>query len=371
MTALEAIIKDKIRERGEGGYLRIDEYMALCLGHPEHGYYMTRDPFGAEGDFTTAPEISQMFGELIGAWLADSWMKMGAPDKITLLECGPGRGTLMADILRATSRVAGFHQAINLHLLESSPMLRKAQETGLKGHDATWHADTESIPADSPLMVIGNEFLDALPVRQFVCSDPQEQDSWQEKVVKLDINDTLRIDKISTDKGDIGTLQPFLIPPAKGDQVEVSLEQKRILEQFMNIMEKQGGIALFVDYGFVHSVSGDTLQAVTKHSYTDILESPGEVDITAHVNFAEISRFAMEKNMTVHGPVSQGDFLNRLGLELRAQKLHQSATEEQRRNIDAAVKRLSGKKTKENEMGDLFKVIAFSSNPEIELAGFA
>ena len=367
MTALEAIIKQEIRERGEDGYLTIAEYMALCLGHPEHGYYMTRDPFGADGDFTTAPEISQMFGELIGAWLADSWMKLGQPERFNLLECGPGRGTLMADALRATKGVKAFQKAVQIHLLENSPVLRKAQEAALKGYDATWHTDTESIPADSPLIVIGNEFLDALPVRQMVYSDA----GWKEKVIKIDINDTLRIDEIKADKGITSAIQPFLIPPSEGVQVEVSLEQERILKQFMNIITKQGGIALFVDYGFIHSIAGDTLQAVTKHSYTDILESPGEVDITAHVNFAEISRFAMEKNMTVHGPVSQGDFLNRLGLGVRAQMLGQNATESQRRDIDAAVKRLSGKNTKDGEMGDLFKVIAFTSSPEIELAGFA
>ena len=367
MTALENIIKEEIRSRGPEGYMTIAEYMALCLGHPEHGYYMKQDPFGVKGDFTTAPEISQMFGELIGAWLADSWIKLGSPDRFTLLECGPGRGTLMADILRATKGVDGFHKAVQIHLLESSPVLRKAQETALEGYDAIWHSDTESLPVDSPLFVIGNEFLDALPVRQLVYTDA----GWAEKVIKTDINDTLRLYEIPADKEVIDHIQPFLIPPKAGEQVEVSLEQERLLGEFMNIVSKQGGIGLFVDYGFIHSIAGDTLQSVRKHSYTDILESPGDVDITAHVNFAEISRLAMAKNMTVHGPVSQGDFLNRLGLAVRAQILGQNATPEQRSDIDAAVKRLSGKNTKGGEMGDLFKVIAFTSNPDIELEGFA
>jgi NADH dehydrogenase [ubiquinone] 1 alpha subcomplex assembly factor 7 len=260
---------------------------------------------------------------------------------------------------------------MDLHLLETSPVLRKAQETALKGYDAVWHSETESIPADSPLMIIGNEFLDALPAAQFVWRDTPDGAGWQEKVIKLNINDTLRLYEIPASEALIKHIPAFLIPPKEGVQVEVSLEQKSILDELMNMMKKQGGIALFVDYGFIHSVPGDTLQALTKHRYTSILDRPGEVDITTHVNFAEISAQAMGENMTVHGPVAQGDFLNLLGLGVRAQMLHQNASPEQRRDIDAAVKRLSGKNTKDGEMGDLFKVIAIASDPEIELAGFA
>lgn len=370
MSALEEIIKDQIRANGPEGSMTMAEYMALCLGHPEHGYYMSRDPFGTAGDFTTAPEISQMFGELIGAWLADAWQKMGSPSKFILLECGPGRGTLMADALRATKAVEGFHDAMQLHLLEMSPVLKAMQEEQLSSYGATWHMTPESIRFDSPVLVIGNEFLDALPVRQLVLRET----GWYEKVAKLDINDTLCIGEKMADKGVEKLIPPLLIPPQIGDHLEVSLQQQCTLKEIINIVLKQSGSCLFVDYGFTHSVSGDTLQAVRKHSYCGVLDSPGEADITAHVNFAEIGRLAMEEKMTVHGPVSQGNFLNRLGIGVRAQKLTQNATEAQSHEIESAVKRLTGKNTKakdrEGEMGDLFKVIAFSSDPQIELAGF-
>lgn len=347
--------------------MRLDEYMGLCLGHPEHGYYMTRDPFGQKGDFITAPEISQIFGEMIGVWLINSWEKMGSPKPFNLLECGPGRGTLMSDILRVSAGCTAFHEAMQLHLLESSPVLRKRQEHALQGHDATWHTDTESLPSDSPLMVLGNEFLDALPVRQFVLRDA----GWHEKAVHLDINDTIRLHEIGVDKEGEKHLPQLLIPPKIGDQVEVSLQQKDILQDLINIMLKQEGTALFIDYGFTHAVAGDTLQALKNHSYCDILESPGEVDITAHVNFTEIARFAIEAKMTVHDPLPQGDFLKRLGIGVRAEKLMQQATPEQQADIQSALKRLTGPNTKEGEMGDLFKVIAFSADPDIKLAGFS
>ncbi len=368
MTALEDIIKDQIRA---SGHMDIGSYMELCLGHPEHGYYMKQDPFGEAGDFTTAPEISQMFGELIGAWLADTWMQMGSPAKFILLECGAGRGTLMADALRATKGVKGFHEAMHLHLLEMSPVLKAAQEELLSSYDATWHMTLESIRVDSPVLVVGNEFLDALPVRQLVLREA----GWHEKAVKLDINDTLCIGEAKADKGVKELIPPLLIPPKVGGHLEVSLQQRCILTEIMNIVLKQSGSCLFIDYGFIHSVSGDTLQAVRKHSYCGVLDSPGDVDITSHVNFSEISRLAMQEKMTVHGPVSQGDFLNRLGIGARARKLTQNATDAQRCDIEVAIKRLTGQDSKAKDrggdMGALFKVIAFSSDPQIDLAGFA
>lgn len=366
MTALETIIKDIIKSRGTDGHMDLAEYMGLCLGHPEHGYYMTRDPFGTQGDFTTAPEISQMFGELIGAWMADTWAQLGMPTRLAIIECGAGRGTLMADALRATKAVAGFHDAINLRFIEMSPVLSALQQKALEGYDASWHTDIESVQVDSPVLIIGNEFLDALPVRQMVLRDT----GWFEKVVKININDTLCLGEIRAEESTKSLLPQLLFPPKTGAQVEVSLELQCVLIKFMNSIKKQRGSALFIDYGFMHSVGGDTLQAVKNHGFCDVLDSPGEVDITAHVNFAEISRMAMENNMTVHGPVSQGDFLNRLGMGVRVEKLTQNATPAQRVDIAAAVKRLTGKNTKDGEMGELFKAIAITSDPAIDLAGF-
>ncbi len=366
MTALEQIIKQTIQERGANGYMRLDEYMGLCLAHPEHGYYMTRDPLGQAGDFTTAPEISQMFGEMIGAWLADTWMKMGSPTKINIVECGAGRGTLIADAMRATKSVEGFHNAAQIHVIEISPVLMEKQKQVLEGYGATWHSDTESLPTDSHHLIIGNEFLDALPVRQFVFTDT----GWLEKVVKIDTNDTLCIGEIEPDKVVIEAFPSMLLPPKIGDHLEVSLEQNAFLCEVSKIVLNQGGNALFIDYGFNHSVFGDTLQALKNHTPCDVLTDPGEVDLTTHVNFGHVSNLMMGKNLTVHGPVSQADFLKRLGIEVRAEKLTQNATDAQRRDIALALKRLIGENTKEGEMGALFKAIAFSSDASLNLAGF-
>lgn len=367
-TPLEEIIKQQIRDKGP---MNLGDYMSLCLGHPEFGYYMTRDPFGVDGDFVTAPEISQMFGELMGAWIADSWIKLGAPQKFNLVECGPGRGTLMSDALRATKNVDGFLDAVQLHLLEMSPILKKIQKQNLSQYDATWHNDLSTLPNDAPYIVIGNEFLDALASRQLTYTDA----GWLEKMVSLDINDTLCLGNFKPQDDIESAITPFLIPPQVGEQVEVSLEQRAFLDDLLNIVLKQRGIALFVDYGFVHNVAGDTLQAVKKHRYCSIIETPGEADITAHVNFAEISRVAMEKSMTVHGPVSQSDYLQRLGISIRAEHLMKHGDEMQRRDIGLALNRLIGtgknRDRMKDEMGTLFKVIAFTSDSSLDLAGFS
>ena len=366
-TPLGAIIKQKIRDDGP---MSIADYMGLCLGHPEYGYYMTRDPFGTQGDFTTAPEISQIFGELIGAWLVDSWMKLGAPECFTLLECGPGRGTLMADALRATRNVPQFHKALRLTLLETSPVLKQQQKDKLAAYNPVWCSDIEQVAADKPLLVIGNEFLDALPVHQMTCTDK----GWQEKKLFLDINDTVCLGEFAVEDALKRHIPKLLIAPKVGDVVEVSPEQRRHLLCVMNIIKKQGGTALFVDYGFIHNVPGNTLQAVKKHTYCDVLDSPGEVDITAHVNFGDLGVAAMENNMVVHGPVSQGAFLSALGAEARATHLKnvasQAGNQKQVRDIEVALRRLCGEDTKGGEMGALFKVIAFCANPSVELAGF-
>jgi NADH dehydrogenase [ubiquinone] 1 alpha subcomplex assembly factor 7 len=367
MTPLQKMIIDDIKANGP---MRLDRYMALCLSHPEHGYYMSRDPLGRAGDFTTAPEISQMFGEMIGVWLADTWHKMGSPSKVILLECGAGRGTLMADALRATKNVEGFHAAIDLHLLEISPVLRQAQEKALDAYGAIWHNDIETLPTHSPVLIICNEFLDALPVRQMVLSEA----GWTEKYINFNKNDTFRFDYMSADDDIVKLIPKGLTSYKLGDHVEVSLEQRRAVSQMANIVQKQCGSVLFIDYGFNQNIAGDTLQAIMNHNYCAVTESPGEADLTTHVNFASLSQQLSHEKMTVHGPVSQGEFLNRLGIELRAEKLTQyalgSKNQKQVEDIQLALKRLTGQNTKAGEMGSLFKAIAFSDDPEIDLAGF-
>lgn len=364
MTPLEKIIIERIKENGP---MNMADYMRLCLGHPEYGYYMTRDPFGKDGDFITAPEISQIFGELIGIWIADCWIKLGRPDPFILLECGPGRGTLMADALRATKKVEGLHDAMQLHLLETSPVLKKKQADALAQYEPTWHDVLGPEKLKFPTIIIGNEFLDALPVRQLNFNGTD----WLEITVNIDINDTLRLYQIKPEKAVLDLIPKMLIEPHLGDHLEVSHEQKCFVETVSYIIEKQGGAALFVDYGSVHLIPSDTVQAVKNHHAVDVLHRPGEVDITSHVQFAEITRIAMENNMTVHGPASQSDFLKRLGIEVRAEVLKSKATQKQSIDIHNAVQRLIGTEVKRNEMGVLFKVMALSADPHLQLEGFA
>jgi len=360
MTPLADLIAAEIRANGP---MNIARYMDLCLAHPEYGYYMTRDPFGTAGDFTTAPEISQMFGEMSGAWLADVWIKSGRVEPFALVECGPGRGTLMADILRATKGVEGFQGALSVHLLEMSPILKEKQAEALIGFPVTWHGTLNTLPADRPLMVIGNEFLDALPIRQYVYQD----EKWHEKMVDLDKNGAFRFVLKTLQKAENeGLLQ--LYPHSRDGDVR---EDSSVLNQFLKALffrlKKQGGTALFMDYGHVLPAGGDTLQALRTHRFVSPLESPGEVDITAHVDFSNIVSLATEAGLSVHGPAGQGTFLTTLGIYARAKILMKTASEQQRVDLHAALHRL----TAPEAMGDLFKVVAICEDPAITPAGFA
>jgi NADH dehydrogenase [ubiquinone] 1 alpha subcomplex assembly factor 7 len=362
VTPLEIIIRARISATGA---IPLSEYMGLCLAHPEHGYYMTRDPFGANGDFTTAPEISQMFGEMIGAWVIDAWEKMGAPQPFILQEVGPGRGTLMTDILRVTRAVPQFHENLSVHLVEMSAPLKEKQRVSLSGKTSapvSWHADVSSVPSDAPMIIIGNEFLDALPVDQLVRRD----DEWFMRCV--DVHDgALCISVRGALPELIALIPPRLMSYGEGDVVEVSSILNDYLKQTFLTLEKQTGIALFIDYGYRHSDTGDSVQAVYKHASVSILFEPGNADITAHVNFENIKNIAISLGLTVHGAVTQGEFLTRLGIHHRADTLKSNATPKQRADIDAALHRL----TAPDQMGDLFKVIAVSSNPNLTLARFA
>lgn len=340
----------------------LGRYMALCLGHPDHGYYMTRDPFGAKGDFTTAPEVSQIFGEMIGVWLADTWRKMGAPARFILLECGPGRGTLMADALRATGHVAGFHDALELHLLEMSPVLKQIQEETLKAYSPVWHAGLEGVPEDKPLLVIGNEFLDALPVHQLV----RRKEEWSERVVDLAQAGGLVLAERAASQDIVALIPPSLLPPEENEVVEASPVLIQFLKGLCFRLKKQKGSALFIDYGYTFSAAGETLQAVSKHRHVSIFDAPGQVDLTAHVNFETLGTTAMAAGVTVHGPVTQNIFLERLGAGIRAAALCHNATESQEKDITESMNRLCGK----DQMGALFKALAVCHDPALDLSGF-
>ena len=345
MTALRDILIRRIRQTGP---MTVAEYMAECLQHPQHGYYTTRDPLGSKGDFTTAPEISQMFGELLGLTLAQHWISSGAPDKIILTELGPGRGTLMADILRTTRAVPGFHQAIDLHMIESSSPLRDAQQKAIHPHNATWHTQLSELP-DGPLYLIANEFFDALPIRQFQRAD----DGWQERMVGQE-DGSLSIG-LTTDKTRPAFLEHRVDNTTKGQIVEYSAPSSALAQYIGERISACGGVALIVDYGDWRSF-GDTLQAVRNHTYDPVFANPGQADLTAHVDFEELARAAtLAKNTKATKIIPQGTLLGRLGIGQRAQVLADQLDGAALENHIAAFHRL----THESEMGNLFKAIAF------------
>jgi SAM-dependent MidA family methyltransferase len=324
------------------GPISIAEYMADALMHLEHGYYATRDPFGVAGDFTTAPEISQMFGELLGLCLAQVWIDQSRPRAFTLAELGPGRGTLMADVLRATRSVPGFHDALTLVLLEASPVLRAAQARTVAPAEPRWIDEIDALP-DAPLFLVANEFFDALPIRQFVRSGA----GWRER--RIGSEDGRLVFGLAAERP-----QPALAhrraDTTEGDIVEVCPALPAIVETVGARIEAHGGAALIVDYGNWRSL-GDTFQALQGHAATDPLAAPGQADLTAHVDFEAIAR-ATPSAVTAMTP--QGVFLDRLGIGARAQALGHTASPEARDALIAAHRRL----THPEEMGQLFKAIA-------------
>ncbi|TCR69861.1 SAM-dependent methyltransferase [Bosea sp. BK604] len=355
MNALKAELIDLIREEGP---LSISRYMALCLGHPRHGYYMMRDPFGAQGDFTTAPEISQMFGELIGLWAATIWRAMGEPDPIRLVELGPGRGTLMADALRAAKAVPGFRAALTVHLVEMSPVLRQAQARMLAGlAEPLWH-DRIADALDGPAIVIANEFLDALPLDQFIRS----QAGWQERLVGLDGGGELAFGLAPEAETSITIAAP------EGTVLEQPLAALDLVAAVSRHLARAGGAALFIDYGSSRTGFGDTLQAVKRQRQADPLAEPGEADLTVHVDFERMAKAGLGAGAAAHGPVTQRDFLAAIGLAQRAQALSAKARPEQAAAISAAFDRLI--EPGAIGMGELFKVLALSHPGLPALPGF-
>ena len=325
------------------GPITIADYMADCLLDPAHGYYATRDPLGAAGDFTTSPEISQMFGELIGLALGAAWLAQGAPDRVVLAELGPGRGTLMADAWRALARVPGFHAAATVHLVEASPVLRARQAQAVPG--AVFHDRVDGLP-QAPLFLIANEFLDALPVRQFV----RAPSGWRERLVAL------RDGALAPVLGPVVTV-PALAPRAgrlsNGTVAEICPALPAIVGAVGQRIADHGGAALFIDYGDWGG-TGDTLQAVMGHAFADPFAAPGQADLTAHVDFAAIAAAAPPARASAMVP--QGVFLTRLGIDQRAEALARGLTGAARDRHAAAHRRL----THPAEMGHLFKVIGLT-----------
>tara|TARA_R110002124_G_scaffold4751_2_gene29337 strand:- start:788 stop:1843 length:1056 start_codon:yes stop_codon:yes gene_type:complete len=341
MNALAAIIA---REIAANGPMRLDRYMALALGHPQHGYYPTRDPLGAGGDFTTAPEISQMFGELVGLWLAQAWMDAGAPADFVLAEAGPGRGSLMADILRATARVEGF--APQVWLIETSPALRAVQKARLGA--VNWADDLAALP-NLPLIFVANEFFDALPIRQF----QRGADGWQEVLVGVGLKPSL-----GAALADAGLDARFGTAP--GTVGEVCAPAEGFAAALGARLRAYGGAGLAVDYGDWHG-TGDTLQALRAHKAANPFEAPGQADLTAHVQFGPLAAAAGLAGAFT----TQGRFLERLGITARAQALAKAGAADVAADVVAAHRRL----THPEEMGNLFKVLALGPGAQ-NLAGF-
>ncbi len=344
MTALAGILARRIAAEGP---ITVAAYMAEALGHPQHGYYRRADPLGAAGDFVTAPEISQMFGEMIGFWCAEMWQRMGRPDPVFLTELGPGRGTLMADLLRAARIAPGFAAALRVHLVETSPALRARQRAALAGTEVAWHDRLDTVP-EGPLLLVANEFFDALPVHQFL----RTARGWRERLVAVDGTGRFGLVLASTP-----TPMATLIPPAlrdsaaEGAVAEVSPAAIAIGHALGRRIAAHGGAALIVDYGDAAGLGGDTLQAVRRHARHDPFEAPGSADLTAHVDFARLAQAASEGGAQCHGPLPQGAVLERLGIRLRADRLRAAAAPG---TVDAALERLIGP----DGMGTLFKALA-------------
>lgn len=336
------------------GPLPLARVMAIAADH----YYATKEPFGVAGDFVTSPEISQMFGELIGLWLADLWQRAGQPQAVLLAELGPGRGTLMADALRAISRAApAFRAAIRLHLVEKSPRLRALQGKALPG--AQWHDDLSTLPEDAPLLLIANEFLDALPLTQF----EKLEDGWVMRRVEATGEAGGKWDR--SVGANLAFVPAVLRDAPKGSVYERNFGSEQLAAGVARRLAAQGGAALFIDYGYSGPALGDTLQALKSGQFAEPLDTLGEADISAHVDFAAVAR-AGSAHATVHGPQAQGLFLEALGLSARAEALKSLASLERRAEIEAARVRLSSPAA----MGRLFQALSLTGAGWPVPAGF-
>lgn len=346
-----------------GGPMPVARYMSLCLTHPQYGYYVTRDPFGAGGDFTTAPEVSQIFGELIGLWALSVWRMLGEPEVIKLVELGPGRGTMMRDALRAAKVLPKFRQALSVHMVEISPTLEQVQRSTLADTEVplSWHRHLLDVP-EGPCIILGNEYLDALPVHQVV----KQNDGWHERVIGLNANGDFALG-LAPDP--LPQFDRFLPKKIKEAPVGSIFEWRNDIDAFdIARRVRENGAALFIDYGHVESDIGETLQSVNEHAFADPLSAPGLADITAHVDFFIFGQAAESIGAAVQGPVTQAKFLRELGIDARAEALRRNATAEQAAAITSAVARLT--ESGRTGMGDLFKVIAIRDPKLGPLPGF-
>ncbi|AYD01660.1 class I SAM-dependent methyltransferase [Neorhizobium sp. NCHU2750] len=360
-TPLARKIKTIIRTNGP---ISVTDYFALCLADPEFGYYRTREPFGSFGDFITAPEISQLFGEMVGIFMVHAWQQHGTPKDVRLVEIGPGRGTMMADMLRVIKRIApDLFENLAVHLVETSERLRGVQRITLEAYSTkiAWHDSFEDVP-EGFCLIAANELFDAIPIRQFI----KTPTGFRERLIVLDADDELSF------AAGVATVDPALLPaPAgsipDGTIFEVAPARQAVMQTLCEHLLKHGGTALIIDYGSMVTGFGDTLQAVLHHDYDPPFAHPGEADLTSHVDFEDLAKVALATGTALSGGLRQGEFLFGLGLSERAAALARDKEPSEQRLIASAVDRLAGAGA--GKMGELFKVIAVSS-PDVKLMPF-
>ncbi len=366
MTALGARIAAAIDAEGP---MPIAQFMTMALLDPREGYYATRDPLRV--DFITAPEVSQMFGELIGLWLAQAWQAQGRPARPLLVELGPGRGTLMSDVLRALKLVPDLRAQIEVVLVEASPVLETIQQATLAGLDVPirWVENFEAVPPDRPLFLVANEFFDALPIRQFVKTDR----GWRERMVTLDAEGALAL-ALSPVPYPFANVPPNRDGAPPGGIYETSPAGEALAEEIGHRIARHGGAALIVDYGYDTPGFGETLQAVAGHAFADVLDAPGTRDLSAHVDFNALADAAVRGGASACGPVEQGAFLAALGIVARAEKLAQSQARGGRwtGHLGEApeVRRQLERLILPEQMGTLFKALAIVPKATPMPAGF-
>lgn len=351
ITPLGRKIAELVRATGP---MSLADYMNYCLSDPDHGYYANRRAIGAHGDFITAPEVSQMYGELIGIWCAAVWHALGSPPKFVLAEAGPGKGTLMADLLRAATSVPGFVEAVTVNMIETSPIMMAEQRKAI-GHslETSWIASLEEL-SEGPLIVVANEFLDALPFRQFI----KTEKGWCERCIALNEKDALHWVAANL-LPDLSLLPQEAEAQQKGAVFEYAPAREAWIQRLSEQIAHEGGAALLIDYGHAKSGFGDTFQAVRGHIHTDPLAEPGLADLTSHVDFEAICKAAHKEGVSVSPLTTQGEFLLAMGLAERADQLGAGKTEAEQDQIRKEAERLA----LPSDMGTLFKVLALGSNP--------
>lgn len=348
MTTLESLVRAHIAQHGP---MPFQQFMEWCMRHPEHGYYITRDPLGQTGDFTTSPEVSQMFGEMVALWCYDVWVKMGEPAAFVLLECGPGRGTLMDDVLRTCKVMPAFLQAARIFMLEKSPVLQKKQAEKLNAYPVSWVDDLAGLPP-LPVILFANELFDTFAIRRFT----KTRAGWREMAITVE-NGALAYTQLPANSADKALFADKVYTKAEtGAYAEFCPDGAQWMHRLAPLLAQHNGAALMIDYGYEGPMAADTVQAIRRQEKADILGNPGDADITAYVDFSVFCNIAKAAGLTAHPLRAQRDFLLFCGILQRANLLKQRASIDQQKQIDRDLNRL----TSGEEMGMIFKAFCIT-----------